>query len=100
MASCDYWSRQLLANELKEEKPMKRLLLIMGATALLVAPYHAQVQTARTQTDMTTSEFRQVLVDMGSYLDAHKGTNLARQFAAMQDNTLSTIYTAVANPRQ
>jgi hypothetical protein len=79
---------------------MKRLLLIMGATVLLVAPYHAQAQNAQTQTDMTTSEFRQVLVDMGSYLDAHKGTNLASQFAAIPDETLSKIYPAVSNPRQ
>jgi hypothetical protein len=50
--------------------------------------------------DMTPSEFRQVLVDMGSYLDAHKGTDLARQFTAIQDDTLSQIYPAVANPRQ
>jgi hypothetical protein len=79
---------------------MKKLLLIMGATALLVAPYHAQAQTAQTQTEMTTSEFRQVLVDMGSYLDAHKGTNLASQFAAIPDETLSKIYPAVSNPQK
>jgi hypothetical protein len=79
---------------------MKRLLLIMGATAWLVAPYHAQAQTAQTQTDMTTSEFRRVLVDMGSYLDAHRGTNLASRFAAISDETLSKIYPAVSNPHQ
>lgn len=45
---------------------MKKLLLIVGASTLLVAPYHARAQTAQTQTAMTTSEFREVLVDMGA----------------------------------
>jgi hypothetical protein len=79
---------------------MNRPLMIVCATALLIARCHAQAQSEPTQLDMTPSEFRQVLVDMGSYLDAHKGTDLARQFAAIPDNALSNMYPAVVNPRQ
>jgi hypothetical protein len=74
---------------------MKRLLLLVAATALLVAPSLAQ-----TRDDITIPEFRQVLVDLGSYLDAHKGTDLARQFEAMPEEGLRQIYPSVANPRQ
>lgn len=66
---------------------IKRLLLIAGATALLVAPSVAQAQSA--QNEMTIPEFRQVLVDLGTYLDAHKGTNLASQFSTIPENTLA-----------
>jgi len=76
---------------------MKQLLLIMGATALLVAPSRAQAQS---QNDMTIPEFRQVLVDLGSYLDAHKGTDLRSQFEAIPDNVLMKLYPTISNPRQ
>jgi hypothetical protein len=79
---------------------MKRILLMVGATTLLVAPFRAQTQNAQTQNDMTIPEFRQVLVDLGSYLDAHRGTNLSSQFEAIPDDVLKKLYPAVANPRQ
>jgi hypothetical protein len=79
---------------------MKRLLLIVGATALLVAPFRAQTQSVQTQNDMTIPEFRQVLLDMGSYLDAHKGTSLHSQFEAIPADVLVRIYPSVSNPRQ
>jgi len=44
---------------------MKRILLLVGASALLVAPFRAQTQSAQTQNDMTIPEFRQVLLDLG-----------------------------------
>lgn len=74
---------------------MKRLLLLVAATALLVAPSLAQ-----TRDDITIPEFRQALVDLGSYLDAHKGTDLARQLEAVPDEGLREIYPSLANPRQ
>jgi hypothetical protein len=49
---------------------------------------------------MTTSEFRQVLVDLGSYLDARKGTNLASQFSALTDSALAKLYSVTPNPLQ
>lgn len=76
---------------------MKRLLFIAVATALLIAP--AGAQTAETSNSMTMPEFRQVLVDLGTYLDAHKGTNLASQFSAMSDETLRNLYPSFSNPR-
>src|SRR4051812_21678437 len=79
---------------------MIRPMLIVCATMLVIGRWPAQAQTEPAPTDMTPSEFRQVLVDMESYLDSHKGTDLARQLAAISDNTLSTIYAHVANPRQ
>jgi hypothetical protein len=79
---------------------MKRILLLIGASALLVAPFHAQTQSAQTQNDMTIPEFRQVLVDLGSYLDSHKGTNLRGQFEAIPDEIAKRLYPAFANVRQ
>ena len=80
---------------------MNRALLIAEyATALLIAPCYAQVQDTATQNELSQPEFRQVLIDLGSYLDAHKGTDLLKQFEAIPDSTLSQIYPAVANPRQ
>ena len=79
---------------------MKRLLVIVGATALLVAPFRAQAQRAQTQNDITIPELRQAFLDLGSYLDAHKGTNLRSQFEAIPDEGLRAIYPAIPNPRQ
>src|SRR5260370_22934615 len=79
---------------------MKRILLLVGASALLVAPFRAQTQSAQTQNDMTIPEFRQVLLDLGSYLDARKGTNLRSQFEAIPDDITRKLYPAVANPRR
>src|SRR5215471_1506900 len=79
---------------------MKRILLLVGASALLVAPLRAQTQSAQIQNDMTISEFRQVLVDLGSYLDANKGTNVRSRFSALSDEALSKLYPSVANPQQ
>lgn len=76
---------------------MKRLLFIAVATVLLIAP--AGAQTAETSNSMTMPEFRQVLVDLGTYLDAHKGTNLASQFSAMSDEALSNVYPSFPNLR-
>jgi hypothetical protein len=77
---------------------IKRLLLIASATALLVVPSGAQ--TAQGSNEMTIPEFRQVLVDLGTYLDAHKGTNLANQFSELSDDALGKIYPSVSNPLQ
>jgi hypothetical protein len=74
---------------------MKRLLLLVAATALLVAPSLAQ-----TRDDITIPEFRQALVELGSYLDAHKGTHLASQLEAIPDDILVKLYPGVPNPRK
>src|ERR1019366_40028 len=79
---------------------MNRLWLLLGITTLLVGPIHAQEQQAQTPNTMTTPEFRQVLLDLGSYLDAHKGTDLRRQFEAFPDDFLRQMISAVPNPRQ
>jgi len=81
---------------------MNRTLLTVFGTALLIAPCHAQAQSAQTPTsnDLSASEFRQVLVDLGSYLDAHRGTDFRRQFEGAPDDVLRGVYSALANPRQ
>ena len=78
---------------------MKRLLVTLGAAAFLLAPSQAQT-LAPARTDMTTQEFRQVLLDLGSYLDSHRGTNLRGQFEAAPDDILAKLYPTVPNPRQ
>ena len=77
---------------------IKRLLLMISATALLATTLGAQI--AQPSTQMTIPEFRQVLIDLGTYLDAHKGTNLASQFSTMSDEQLSSILPSVGNPLQ
>jgi hypothetical protein len=79
---------------------MKRILLLVGASALLVAPLRAQTQSAQNQNDMTIPEFRQVLLDLGSYLDANKGTNVRSRFSALSEDALSKLYASVPNPQQ
>ncbi len=74
---------------------MKRFLLVVIATALLVAPSYAQ-----TKQDITIPEFRQVLVDLGSWVDAKKGTDFARQFQAIDDDVLMKMYQAVPDARR
>src|ERR1051326_6598069 len=79
---------------------MKRLLLLTAAAVLLVAPSRAQAQSAPTQNDLTTPEFRQVLLDLGSYLDAHKGSDLRRRFEALTDDSLTQLLSAIPNPHR
>jgi hypothetical protein len=75
--------------------------LVVIATALLVAPSLAQSQAdAQRRGNITMSEFRQVLVDVGSFIDAQKGTDFARQFQAIDDETLTKLYPAVPDGRQ
>lgn len=77
---------------------IKRLMLMISATALLVATLGAQ--TAQPSTQMTIPEFRQVLIELGTYLDAHKGTNFAGQFSTMSDEQIGDILPSVSNPLQ
>lgn len=74
---------------------MKRLLLLVATTAILVAPLLAQ-----TKNDISIAEFRQNLVDLGAWVDARKGTDFARQFQAMDDDLLMKLYPAVPNGRK
>jgi hypothetical protein len=80
---------------------VKKLLLVVIATALLVAPSLAQSQgDAQRRGNITMSEFRQTLVDVGTFVDAQKGTDFARQFQAIDDETLTKMYPAVPDGRQ
>ncbi len=79
---------------------MKGILILIGVTALVVAPYRMHGQSMPAQDDLTGPEFRQVLIDLGSYLDAHKGTNLRRQFEALTDDGVRQIQSVTANPRK
>jgi hypothetical protein len=47
---------------------------------------------------MSVQEFRQVLVDLGGYLDAHKNTNLRQQFEALTDQQLEQVLPSVQDP--
>ena len=80
--------------------PMKVLLLIAAAAAALLVAPSAQAQSAQIQNDMTPAEFRQVFLDLGSYVDAHKGTDLRRRFEAIPESALMEFYPATADPRQ
>ena len=80
---------------------MKKLLLVVIATALLVAPSLAQSQGGvQRRGDITMAEFRQTLVDVGAFIDSQKGTDFARQFEAIDDETLTKMYPAVPDGRQ
>jgi hypothetical protein len=79
---------------------MKRLWMLLAATTLMVGPICAQAQPAQTRNDMTTPEFREVLMDLGSYLDAHKGTDLHRQFEALPEDSLRQLMSAIPNLRR
>jgi len=89
---------------------VKQFLLVLGAAALLVAPRCAQAQTTQKKTAqvqgsqvenaMTASELRQVFMDLGSYLDARRGTNLRSQFAAVPDDIMMRISQAIPDARR
>ncbi|HEY3841144.1 MAG TPA: hypothetical protein VGL72_31450 [Bryobacteraceae bacterium] len=79
---------------------MKRLLSLIGASVLLVAPFRAQTPGAQTENDLTLPELQGVLQDLGSYLDSHKGTNFRSQFQAIPDEVLRRLSPAIKNPRQ
>jgi len=72
------------------------------ATALLVVPAFAQTQSdiSETQNDLSLPEFRQAFVDLGSYVDARKGTHYAKQFETIPDDILMNMYATVPNPRK
>src|SRR5579859_1488544 len=78
---------------------MKRYLLVVVATVLLVAPCRSRAQSVQPQDEMTVPELRQVLTDFGGYLDEHKGTNLRSHFEQSSDESLRTILPAIQNPR-
>src|SRR6266851_1700534 len=79
---------------------MNRPLFVVCAAALLIAPWHVQAQSAPTETDISASEFRQVLLDVGSYLDGHKGTKLRSRFEALSDDAIQQLYSTIPNPHQ
>lgn len=81
---------------------MNRFLSIACSAAFLILTCAAQEQTSRTTSSMGVGEFRQVLVDLGSYLDAHSTTdlNLSQRFAAVPDDTLRRVLFNLANPSQ
>src|SRR5262252_3350946 len=85
---------------------MKQLFLIITATALLMVPSLAQAQ-ARTgapqpmQSTMSVSEFRQVLLDFGAYVDARSGTsNIRQRIEDVPLNQWETLYQQIPDPRK
>jgi len=79
---------------------MKRLLFVVAAVVLLIGLSGAQAQSAQTKKDITIPEFRRVLMDLGSWIDAQKGTDFARQFQAIDDDMLIKLYPAVPDGRR
>ena len=81
---------------------MKNLWLFLAAATLLAVPSLAQTQHSipATQNDISFAEFRQTVLDLGTYLDAHRGTQLAMQFEAIPDEMLARLYLAVPSPRK
>ncbi len=73
--------------------------IIFLATAIATLTCTVQGQDPQVQDAMSVPEFRQVLVDLGTYLDSHKNTNLRQQFEAAPDNVLQSILPVVSNPR-
>ena len=78
----------------------QKLTLIACGAALALASWPAQAQDAPRQSEMPLREFRQALLDAGSYLDAHRGTDIQRKFAAVPDYVVEKWYSAVPNPRE
>jgi hypothetical protein len=81
---------------------MKRLLMVIVAAVVLAAPSFAQSQNDNSDSskDISLPEFRQVLVDLGAYIDGIKGTDFARQFQAIDDEMLMKLYPAVPDARR
>jgi len=81
---------------------MNRFIWTACALALLITAGRAQGQNTLSTNETSVSEFRQALLDLGTYLDAHtnSGSDLRRRFEAVPYDLLEAIYPHVANPRQ
>src|SRR3954471_22912186 len=78
----------------------QKLILIACSAAIALTSWRAQAQNAPRQSEMPLREFRQALLDAGSYFDAHTGDDLQKRFAATPDHVLEQWYSAVPNPRE
>ncbi|HLH18357.1 MAG TPA: hypothetical protein VKX45_14135 [Bryobacteraceae bacterium] len=78
---------------------MKNLTGIAFCATLLVISWPVRAQKRQGPNDIQLSEFRQAMVDLGAYLDAHKGTDLQRKFAVLPDSAFEKWYPIVPNPR-
>jgi len=80
---------------------MNRLVSVVCLAALLAPACYVQAQnTQPNNAAMSIAEFRQVLVDTGSYLDTQKNMNLRQRFEALSDEQLEYIFSAVPDPRK
>jgi len=81
---------------------MNRVISPACALALLITAASAQGQDTQPTNETSVSEFRQALLDLGTYLDAHTNSrsDLRRRFESVPDGLLQAIYPHVANPRQ
>jgi len=79
---------------------MNRTAFVIFATALVIAPWHVQAQNAQSENKMSDWEFRQVLMDVGAYIDSHKGTDLRKQFESVSEDVLRQMHSAVAHPQE
>jgi hypothetical protein len=77
---------------------MFRRAVVICAAAFLITQCSVRAQSAAPDTGMSVSEFRQVLLDLGSYLDARKGTNLHQQFESLTDDGVKLILSSISNP--
>ena len=75
---------------------MNRFVTAACVTLLLVGTCNAQESEMQPRNaTMSVQEFRPALVDLGSYIDSHKNSNLAAKFSASSDHSLETILPAV-----
>ena len=73
-------------------------MAVVFTTNLAAQPYSSPAAQGRT--DISLPEFRQVLVDWGTFIDQHKGTNLRSQFESAPDYALAALYPAGADMKR
>lgn len=77
------------------------LTLLLAAVPLFLQRATAQAPPKSESESISVEEFRQTLVEFGSYLDAHnKGTNFSRDFHNLPEESLQALLSGVQNPRE
>ena len=77
-------------------RPLASAALLTGL--VFIGPGQASAQ--QSTNPMTVEEYRQVLVELGAYVDARKNTNLRQQFETMPDEVAQQILLSTPDPRR
>src|SRR5215471_9215143 len=86
---------------MRQARPYRLLASAALLTGLIFAGLGQAIAQRSTKQTMTVEEYRQVLIDLGAYLDAHKkNTNFREQFEAMSSDAVQTLLNSTADPRK